>query len=162
MKGLSEMRGRPPKPIAILKQQGTYDASRHAKRGAEPSSNSMVAMPDDLSGDAADFWLVTIPKLEVMGILDGIDVAELEALCRWWAAWRLAMDKLEAIQAGNREGNSYSAMTEAAQAWKAFDRIASQFGFTPTQRTRLAIEKPNAEPDPFERWLAQKNSQSQG
>jgi hypothetical protein len=36
-------RGRPPKPIVIHRLEGTYDASRHARRAREPQADGALA-----------------------------------------------------------------------------------------------------------------------
>ena len=137
-------RGRPRKPIALLKAQGTFNTTRHDHRQVEPTSGTTVKMPRSLKGEAAKFWKSVVPKLEEMNILDGIDAPYLETLSRSWSNWH---KEQAAYEAG--DGHIY----RVSCAWTMFDKIASKFGFSPVDRTRLAIDRKSNEPDPFEEWL---------
>ena len=141
-------RGRPPKPIGLLKAQGTYNATRHADREHTANSEANIEQPAWLSDDARGFWQRNVPKLEAMGILDGIDEATVTALAVAWGNWRKE-------QADYDAGNGH--IYKVSCAWNAFDKIGSKFGLNPVDRTKLTIEKPSDELDPFEQWLKAKN-----
>lgn len=138
-------RGRPRKPIAILKTQGTFNATRHADREHEPTSGTALTCPDWLAGNARDFWDDIVPKLEAMNILDGIDTATLTALAVAWSNWRREQAEYDA-----GSGHIY----RLSCAWGMFDKIASKFGLNPVDRTKLATATPPDEDDPFTQWLA--------
>lgn len=139
---------RPPKPIAQLKAQGTFNVTRHGDREDEPSSGTAIVCPDWLDGEALEFWKAQVPNLEAMGILDGIDSSSLAGLCVAWSNWRREQDALD-----SGTGHIY----RVACAWNLFSKIASQFGFDPVSRTKLATTKP-VEDDPFTEWLKEKNA----
>lgn len=140
--------GRPPKPTATLKASGGFRKDRHAGREHTSDSGTTIEQPAWLVGDALEFWQRNVPKLEAMGILDGIDESQLAGLATAWANWRREQNDFDA---GN--GHVY----RVSNAWNMFDKISGKFGFSPTERTKLAIEPPSDELDPFEEWLKQKN-----
>ena len=76
-----------------------------------------------------------------MGVVEEIDYAALSQMCRWWAVWRKADEELD-------DDPSYQATIKALVSWKAFDKLGSQFGLTPTARVKLATTEPD-EPDPL-------------
>jgi len=135
--------GRPPKPTSVLKASGGFRKDRHGDREKTAASGTTVEQPAWLDGDALVFWQRNVPKLEAMGILDGIDESQLVGLATAWANWRKEQTDYEA---GN--GHIY----RVSNAWSMFDKLSSKFGFSPTERTKLAIEPP-PEDDPFEEWL---------
>ena len=141
---------RPRKPIAVLKSQGTYNSTRHAEREHTAVSGMSIEQPSWLSGDALEFWQRNVPKLEAMGVLDGIDEATVTALAVAWSNWRKEQDDYDA-------GNGH--IFKVSCAWNAFDKIGSKFGLNPVDRTKLAIHNPSDEHelDPFEQWLKAKN-----
>jgi len=140
--------GRPPKPTSVLKSGGGFRKDRHGHREHTPESGTTIEKPSWLAGDASDFWDRNLPKLETMGILDGIDESQLAGLATAWANWRKEQSDYE-----SGTGHIY----KVANAWNMFDKIGSKFGFSPTERAKLAIEPPSDELDPFEEWLKQKN-----
>ena len=141
-------RGRPAKPIAVLKAQGTDRKERHSKREIEPASGCCASKPADLVGEAGEFWDSEVPKFQAMGILDGVDQRELVALSKAWANWWTVQEQFE---------NGRAKITAVATAWNTFDKIACKFGMNPVDRTKLATEKKEAD-DPFTEWLKAKRS----
>ena len=139
--------GRPAKPIAVLEAQGTKQKCRHAKRENEVTSGESVQMPDSLTGEAAAFWSRNVPKFEAMGILDGVDTETLVMLCKAYANWHREQEAYE---------NDDKPIRFVVSAWGMFDKLASRYGMTPVDRTKLATEK-KADDDPFTEWLKRKN-----
>jgi len=125
-------RGRPPKPIEILNRQGTSRDDRHAKRAKEPKSGVAIKMPRTLKGDAAKFWKRCFPMLEAMSVTDGVDVFYLERLAIAWANMVVEQKRYDA-----GETDIY----HVGSAWKVFDSIASKFGLSPVDRTKLATSE---------------------
>ena len=119
------MKGRPSKSTAVLKAQGTYDASRHADRLEAPPCH--LERPECLSGEAAEFWDRTVPNLESLGIVSAGDVHHLTAMCTHWAIWK---QMVEAWEPGEK-------VNQISIAWKSFDMIACRFGMTPSDRARI-------------------------
>lgn len=141
-------KGRPAKPLSVLKAQGTDRPHRHASRESEPTSGSAVAMPDDLTDDGIKWWQFTVPKLEAMGVLDGVDTNALIGMANAWANWCNEQRKYE-------EG--CAKITAVSAAWNVYDKIACRFGMTPVDRIKLATEAKEEE-DSFEQWLSMKRS----
>ena len=144
--------GRPNKPISVLKAQGTWRKGRH---GEEATSGTEVEIPGELDGYAGEFWARNIPKLQNMGVLDGIDSEFLFALARWYGVWRECDDLVNAIQKGEKEGKIYGAITQSKMAFAAFTELAKQFGLSPVARAKLAA-KSSDETDEFAEYLKRK------
>ena len=138
--------GRPRKPTAILKAQGTYRPDRHGK-GEEPQPDGEPIMPNWLDKTARQLWRRVVPNLIAMGVAKAVDAEALAGMCRWYAIWRAADAKL---QAG--DGDTYKLTIEATTAWKNYAAIANKFGLNPTDRTKLSIETDN-EPDELMEFL---------
>ena len=141
--------GRPPKPTSVLKASGGFRKDRHGDREHTAESGTTVEQPAWLDGDALAFWQRNVPRLETMGILDGIDESQLTGLATAWANWRKEQTDYEA---GN--GHIY----RVSNAWSMFDKLSSKFGFSPTERTKLAIVPTIDVLDPFEQWMAENKS----
>lgn len=129
---------RPPKPIEVLNMQGTSRRDRHAGRECEPQSGGLPVKPAWLKGVAADFWDEVIELVTKMNIAQSVDSSSLAGMCRWWAEWRRLDRRLEEL--GDTD-DAYKLIIQAGLAWKHFDKMASKFGFTPVDRTKLGKPK---------------------
>ena len=118
--------------ISQLKASGSFRADRHSKREQEPTSGTTVKMPRSLKGEAAKFWRANVPKLEIMGVLDGIDEATLVGLATAWANWRKE-------QAAYEDGTGH--VYRVSCSWTCFAKIASRFGLNPVDRTKLGTSE---------------------
>ena len=136
--------GRHPKPMAVIKANGTFEPSRHRKREHEPSCPGDPERPTWIKGEARKMWDSAVPMLREMGVLQRIDWAELAAMCRWWATWRRTDKELEKCT-----GDDYRLTLRAGMAWKHFDNIAKRFGLTPVDRVGLATSVDESEGDPL-------------
>ena len=141
--------GRPRKPAAIHLVQGTRD--RTAK-GDEPKfASEYPARPPHLRGFAKLEWERLSHQLKPLGMVTKADRAMLVALVEAWAIYR-EMDKLI-----KKHGVTYTTTTLAGdemvrprpevamrdQALKNIKSFSSEFGLTPSARTRVSIpEKP--------------------
>ena len=85
--------------------------------------------------------------LTTMGIAESIDFAELAGLCQAWANWRK-----EQTDYDKGSGHIY----RVSCAWKAFQSLASNYGFSPADRAKLATQKPD-EPDEFDKLMSAMN-----
>jgi hypothetical protein len=97
-------RGRKPKPTELHKLHGTFDASRHGKRRAEPQATSSLAeLPPPRSFDAEHLaewqWLVAHAPAGLLCRWDR-DAAEhyVRLRVRFLRAWR-AQEAMDAGQA---------------------------------------------------------------
>ena len=122
------------KPVELRLLEGTYRADRH---GPIPEAGgSPPIKPRDLAGDAGSIWKRLVAYLApVLRESDGPMLAE---LCWWWAELRRA----QAVIAETKPGASaYLKKLSAVSACsEKVNRLASQFGLTPTDRAKLRFE----------------------
>lgn len=146
------MAGRPPKPVAKHKLEGTFRSDRHGDRGDLlldlPGSPQM---PAGLGDDARELWVRVVTQLTRAKVAVEIDSSQLEAMCRWWARYleneRHACEFAHDIEAGDVYEK------RAKRAWDAFDKVAARFGLTPADRAKLKLPQDNsAKTDPLKEF----------
>ena len=146
------MAGRPRKPTAKHKLEGTFRPDRHGDRGDLlldlPGSPQM---PGGLNDDARELWLRVVTQLTRAKVAVEIDSSQLEAMCRWWARYleneRHACEFAHDIEAGDVYEK------RAKRAWDAFDKVAARFGLTPADRAKLKLPQDNsAKTDPLKEF----------
>ncbi len=130
--------GRPPKPLAVLKADGTYRADRHGNRGPV-TGGEPLRKPDDL-GDAAS-WLWEEVTRTRGAWLCGSDAAALHTLCVAWGFMQACEARLQ----------SDATDKLARCAWTSyqavFTQLGARFGLTPSDRARLGEDKPQRDSD---------------
>lgn len=129
--------GRHRVPVEKRIRDGTYKPSRH---GPPPDTSADVAppvKPADLEGDASALWDSLVELLA--GVVRDRDAAMLAELCWQWAELR----RIKAVIAAKTPGEAgYNALLVAAGiCTDKFDKIASRFGLTPSDRAKLGADK---------------------
>ena len=81
------MAGRPPKPLHLLKLEGTYRKDRHSNRCEDPCPEGFPDTPADLTGHALKEW--NRAKANDNGVIRSLDAGILEIYCSLWAELRL-------------------------------------------------------------------------
>ncbi len=135
--------GRKPKPTQMKVVQGTFrkDRANHA----EPKPKKQLPpCPDFLEGRARKEYFRIGRKLERMGVLTEVDDLALIGLCQSWAEY------LEATEQASKTGmlvkspsgypilNPY--VTLANQALKRVRSFLTEFGMTPSSRSRIVAD----------------------
>ena len=143
--------GRPRKPTAVHKMQGTLRTDRHTNN--EPVATGEPEKMGQLTGHALKMWKQLVPQLVETGIAKSIDSAELFALCQWWGEFRKwQLDK---------KADPYKRMLAMATAYKQFRTIAAKFGLSPSDRASLDLTEAVQPGNKFEAFLtAQLKSQA--
>ena len=120
--------------------------------------------PTHLSKAAKKEWKRIAPELEKLGLLSHIDMAALAAYCQAYGRWVEAEKKLKEIGHPLYKSKN-GTVTTSPWLWvanKALDQIlkfASEFGMTPSARTRIHVEKPKEDEEvKLDRFLKQKAS----
>lgn len=150
-------RGRPPKPTANLKLQGTYRADRRYADEPVPD-NGILERPKFLIGAAKKEWERLAPLLIEKGVLTTWDMAAFAQYCWHWGEW---VSLGRAIKKGKWVGGKtdgeikkdmrtrYTARTSKGgecldvlvqaqfKALAACRSLATEFGLTPSSRTRI-------------------------
>jgi P27 family predicted phage terminase small subunit len=162
-------RGPKPKPIAQLKVQGTYDASRHRRRERAPVAEG------DLADVAPPVWLSTQQKRAwrqaiqdaAKGVLKRADrqlfLAYIVAAARFEVALRKqneldasvgAVPLLTRSVAGALTVSPYVRMMNQASA--VIVQLGAELGFSPSARTRLGQPAGPISDDDSSTWAALK------
>jgi len=149
--------GRPPKPTAIKKLQGTARADRVKANEPKPKKGSVApSVPGHLSADAKKEWRRVAKELHGLGLLTSIDRTALAAYCETYVTWVDALAQCRKLGLivkttnGNAVQNPY--LSVASQAEKRMRGWLSEFGMTPSSRTRINVEAAE-DADPYESFL---------
>ena len=133
------MAGRPPKPQALKKMQGTYRPDRD---GGTTLAGSTTP-PNWLSQAAKTEWRRVAKRLAEAGLLTWGDRALLAAYCQAYARWKQAEQELEGKPLTFETDKGYVGknplLTVANEARDAMIRAAKEFGMTPVARSRLNV-----------------------
>jgi P27 family predicted phage terminase small subunit len=149
------MRGRKPLPSNVVRLRG--NPGKRRLNDAEPRPASRVpACPACLGDEARKEWKRLAKELAELGLLTGLDRAMLAAYCHAHALWVQAVASIERYGTMVKSPNGYPMQSPyVAVANKQVDimvRIASEFGMTPSSRTRIRVGEKTPE-DPFEAFL---------
>lgn len=144
-------RGPAAKPIALLKQSGSWRANIN-KNAPEPGDGVPV-MPTFLCAEAVGFWNSLVPLLLDMKLLTIADGDSLALYCQSLA--RLA----ECERVINEEGLTYTQFAEdgsirmirarpeqrmAKELYTIVSRLGKEFGLSPSSRAHLNVADANA------------------
>lgn len=100
--------------------------------------------PASLKGEAMAEWQRIVPELARIGLVALIDRAALVVYCRAWQTYCDAIDHLEeygpVVESGRDGGMVKNPSAQIARdAADLMLRYGSRFGFTPSDRVRLAV-----------------------
>ena len=146
------MAGRKPKPTAIKKLQG--NPGKRPLNKAEPQPKKECPdIPSHLDLEAIAEWERIVPELLILGILTRIDRAALAAYCMAYSRWVKA-EKLIAEKGTLYKTKSGNIMTSPAlwvanKAMEQMHKFLTEFGMTPSSRSRIKVSVKIAE-DPYE------------
>ena len=147
--------GRKPKPTALKVLEGNPGCRKLNEN--EPKPLPIIPdCPEWLTGNAKDVWGKLAPILERMGLLTEADEIALAAICSLYARYK----DLERIidEKGYTEKNTRSglkAIPEFAMSrdcLKLLKSFMTEFGLTPSSRTRISIEE-STQDDPLEEFF---------
>lgn len=141
------MKGR-AKPTAQHKKDGTYQASRHARRvDSEAAGGPLGEPPTDLDETGQHLWRQVVDLLPE-DVVQKIDGATLRAMCEWWSQLRTIWDEMRDYRPTDEQYYRLNQM--AAIASKHFNAAASRFGMTPSDRAKIKIaDTERKESNPF-------------
>ena len=134
--------GRPPKPTALHKLDGTLRKERHGD--AVRAESKLLTPPDHLDTIARQEWLKVAGELHNVELTTSLDLTMLEQYCITYSLWRAALDDLQQYGSVQETKTGYSQQTGyftvAIKLGKEVREIAREFGLTPSSRTRLRIQ----------------------
>ena len=137
-------KGRKPKPTAMLKAQGTFDASRHKNR---LEADGIPSVPAVQSANETFDWLVK--KLDDLGVVAEVDGMALQMLADAWEDYQVARNVIK------EQGPTYSTTTAQGdlmwrprpevlmmnQSWAKVEKMMVQFGLTASSRAKISVEE---------------------
>lgn len=141
-------KGRPRKPSNLKEFTGTRRKDREQVDNEPKPAIVIPPRPPVLQGDARLEWDRITPLLKKLGLLSKIDRAALCGYCQAWADFVWAVNYLRhrprVIKAPSGYRQIHPAMTMRRQAAEQMLKFASEFGLTPSARTRVeaALAKP--------------------
>jgi P27 family predicted phage terminase small subunit len=145
-------RGPAPTPSDILRLRGSW---RGAVNKDEPKpEKGAPECPDWLDDYAKEAWSQLVPLLEAMGVLTKIDGHALAILCQTWARWRKAEEFIEqngeVYPVKDADGRvrflkRFPQVATAESCARTLNRFMSEFGLTPSARSRIAAPKHDAD-----------------
>ncbi|HEY7299472.1 MAG TPA: phage terminase small subunit P27 family [Xanthobacteraceae bacterium] len=146
------MRGRRPKPTRLKVLTG--NPGKRPLNAAEPQP--VVASPEcplELGPVAKREWERLVQELVPLRILTNLDRAALAAYCGAYGMWAEATEAIQKYGTMVKSPTGYPVQSPyvsiANRQAEIMMRIASEFGFTPASRSRIATPG-NAEPSLFD------------
>jgi P27 family predicted phage terminase small subunit len=139
-----------PTPLKLLRGNPGHEKLNKNEPKPAPTPEPPEC-PSFLTSYAADEWHRIAPGLHVLGLFSQLDVMALAAYCQAYQHWREAEEALACIAERDpvtrgllirtAEGNPRinPLVRVAAAAAAAMVRYASEFGFSPAARSRIAI-----------------------
>jgi P27 family predicted phage terminase small subunit len=145
------MPGPRPQPIALRLLRGN-PSKRPVRRGFEPPQPpEPPAPPPFLSGYALEEWHRVAPGLTLFGLLTELDVATLAAYCVAFQTWRQSEELLAQLADADEKAHGLLVrgskgqpranplLQIAREAASDMIRAATEFGFSPAARSRIAL-----------------------
>ncbi len=147
-------RGRKPTPTVIRLNRG--NPGKRPLNENEPPAKKVTrvpTLPASLKGNkiGTKQWRLLARKLIDMNVLGDVDLIALELLCCWYAHWHKAETKLQELgdvietEAGNIIQSPY--LPVARRSAEMMLRFMSEFGLTPSSRSRVDLWKANGRGD---------------
>ena len=156
------MKGRKKLPTAIKELQGTLQRCRVMDDEMQPQPLPDYPLPAEwLSEYGKMEWHNVVGGLHAIGMLARLDLSILAMYCNEISVYREMEEKLRnndrAIAIKDANGNLKSVNVVAYQriADRALEkalRIASEFGFTPSARTRISMTATNKTAQEYEEF----------
>ena len=151
------MKGRPPKPTKLKKMAGTDQPCR--VRDDEMQVAQVVKIPPppmDLSDQGMREWNIITAELYAKQMLHEVDLSLVAAYCNEMGLYieteKILRERGRVDEFYDDDGELIRRLSKPEQkiakdALNAALKIASQFGLTPSARTRIAM--PSIEPQTF-------------
>ncbi len=148
------MAGRKPLPTAVKRLRG--NPGKRALNKNEPLPKAGIPpCPDWLSDLARELWGELAPQLDALGILTIADGPALAGLCECYAEFRHARaDVLKhgetywsVSEDGSKMKRKNPSVEIASDSFKRWVRMLSEFGLTPSARSKLSLSPAGDEED---------------
>jgi P27 family predicted phage terminase small subunit len=156
------MKGRRPKPSHLKLVTG--NPGRRALNAKEPKvARSRPSAPSHLSDKARETWGYVTGLLDRMGVLSEVDAVALEMLCESYADYLAAKAELKAFGSdyyttltalGDKMHRAHPAVAQKNDADRRIRAWLSEFGMTPSARSRVKADGEGTEDDAAATYFA--------
>lgn len=157
------MRGRKKLPTEIKQLKGTFRSDREIKDAMKPTKIIDLPYPPEyLNEDAKKEWYVIIKEYHKLGMISKLDLGILGLYCNEISIYiemtNKLRDKDRVMVFKNPDGSiKYAAQVPyqkiANDALAKALKIASEFGLTPSSRTKISTGQITDNDDPFLEFL---------
>lgn len=136
------MRGRRPKPTRLKVLTG--NPGKRPLNKNEPRPDPCVPeCPPELGPAAQREWTRLVNELSTLNMITSLDRAALATYCGAYALWAEATEAIQKFGAMVKSPTGYPMQSPyisiANRQAEIMMRIASEFGFTPASRSRIAL-----------------------
>lgn len=148
-------KGRKPKPTALKVLEG--NPGKRPLNEFEPQpSKEIPECPEWLSPEAKEEWNRIAPELNRLGILTYVDMAALAGYCESWAQYQRAIKYMQEngdTWASYNEDGSVRYLQQVPHVSMANNALrnvlsfASEFGLTPSSRSKIHVKPPAKKSD---------------
>jgi P27 family predicted phage terminase small subunit len=139
------MKGRKPIPTHLKVLRG--NPGKRPLHENEPTPEPGAAMPTWLSPAAAAHWPAIAERLEKAGVLTVLDQTALAMYCEAFARWRHATDHVAqhgpVIVSPSGLARRSPHLVIADRASEQMVRLLTEFGMTPSSRSRVSKVQPD-------------------
>lgn len=151
------MAGRRPKPTKLKLLQGTQRSDRVNRQ--EPNSKLEIpSCPRHIQGESRREWKRITKELGAVGLVTRVDRAAIGAYCEAYGRWSEAVSKLHEkgllvkAPSGYPILNPYLSIINSAL--DQMRKFLTEFGMTPSSRTRIHVARKNEDNDDAARFFA--------
>ena len=149
--------GRKPKPTNIRKFEGNREHRPMPKNEPKPGPG-VFKCPAWMPTEGKVAWEGLVPKLSALGLCTDIDEHAVQMYCLTYARWRAAETEVDALEAYSTEMGEKGYVQQNPKvvvAQKYFAQLKgmlSEFGMTPSARTRVEAAATGGEDEFGELW----------
>lgn len=148
--------GRKPKPTALKQLEGNPGKRKLNRREPKPEKG-IPPCPAWLLPEAKKEWKRLCENLGQLGILTKVDRAAFAAYCQSYARWKEAQEHIDQEGSVFETDKGYQQQTPwvgiANTNQKMMLQAASEFGLTPSSRSRIVVADNQTESDEMEALL---------
>jgi len=138
MAGKKGRSGGRPKPTALHISQGTHRADRHGPIDSQVEFDPEIEKPNFECPYAEAMWNKEVQATIDAGIVTKVDGPLLRSACDLWGLYMMS------CQIATNDPTDRDARIAVTAYWAKFEQAAARFGWNPSDRSRLKIEKPKA------------------
>lgn len=150
------MSGPPPKPTQLKRLEGN-PGKRPLNENEPQPKTSRPTCPAILTGPAKTEWKRIVPELEELGLLSELDRAALAMYCIAWGQvvtlGKMLKDQSPIIRTPNGAVIDNPLISQRDRAMKLAHKFLTEFGMTPSSRSRVSVTGGTGERDELEDLL---------